>query len=476
MSTWSTDSGAMVADRADVSPTSTETDRLGPEPDRSRRSHRPKRPIRARALENCRWGRHRGSGPARPDRPLSYREAVHEPHGTDDLAGAVIGVVGAGTMGAGIAQVALEAGHEVVLYDVDEAALETGVERVRVGLGRRAAKLELDADSIDEWVDGRLANLRTAVTLDAVAAAADVAIEAAIEDLDLKRTIFGALDREAPPDALLATNTSALSVAVDRRRDQPAGARARAPFLQPGPVDAAGRGGSRATDGRRFGAASGRADGALGQDAGRGRGLTGVHRQSRQPAVHARSAGDARSRGGEHPGDRCRGSLGGLSDGPVRADGPHRRRRQPGRGPRDPRGVRGPRRPAGGSVPAVGIAGAPGRGGAAGTQDWRRLLHIRRPAWPSSWPPTTLDPKLRDRIVERIELAIVNEAYRARDEGVAGEADIDRALRLGAGHPAGPFERWAERGGAAAIRDRLANHGDQGPRFVPAPGLNDGPV
>ena len=147
-------------------------------------------------------------------RPLSYREVVHEPHGTDDLAGAVIGVVGAGTMGAGIAQVALEAGHEVVLYDVDEAALERGVERVRIGLGRRAAKLELDADSIDNWVEGRLANLRTALTLDAVASAVDVAIEAAVEDLDLKRTIFGALDREAPAEAILATNTSALSVAA----------------------------------------------------------------------------------------------------------------------------------------------------------------------------------------------------------------------------------------------------------------------
>jgi 3-hydroxybutyryl-CoA dehydrogenase len=145
---------------------------------------------------------------------LSYREVVHEPHGTDDLAGAVIGVVGAGTMGAGIAQVALEAGHEVALYDVDEAALERGVERVRIGLGRRAAKLELDADSIDDWVEGRLANLRTALTLDAVASAADVAIEAAIEDLDLKRTIFRSLDREAPAEALLATNTSALSVAA----------------------------------------------------------------------------------------------------------------------------------------------------------------------------------------------------------------------------------------------------------------------
>src|SRR5262245_5941210 len=139
---------------------------------------------------------------------------MHEGHGTDDLAGAVIGVVGAGTMGAGIAQVALEAGHEVVLYDIDEDALSRGVERVRVGLGRRAAKLELDADSIDDWVEGRIAPLRTALTLDAVASGVDVAIEAALEDLDLKRTILRALDREAPSEALLATNTSALSVAA----------------------------------------------------------------------------------------------------------------------------------------------------------------------------------------------------------------------------------------------------------------------
>jgi len=82
-----------------------------------------------------------------------------------------------------------------------------------------------------------------------------------------------------------------------------------------------------------------------------------------------------------------------------------------------------------------------------------------------------LDRAARDRIVERIELAIVNEAYRARDEGVASEDDIDRALRLGAGHPAGPFERWADRGGATAIRGELASHADLGPRFVPARSL-----
>ncbi len=125
----------------------------------------------------------------------------------------IIGVVGAGTMGAGIAQLALEHGHEVVLYDVDEEAIERGRHRVRDGLTRRAAKLDLDADTIDEWVDGRLAGLRQAEALVSLAAQTDVVIEAALEHLPLKQDIFRALDGEADPDAILATNTSALRIA-----------------------------------------------------------------------------------------------------------------------------------------------------------------------------------------------------------------------------------------------------------------------
>lgn len=126
----------------------------------------------------------------------------------------IVGIVGAGTMGAGIAQVALEAGEEVVLHDVDPDAVERARARIADGLGRRAARLDLDADTIDAWVDGRLDRLRTAVTLDAVAAEAELIIESALEDLELKRTVVRTLDAAAIPDTILATNTSALSVAA----------------------------------------------------------------------------------------------------------------------------------------------------------------------------------------------------------------------------------------------------------------------
>ena len=74
-------------------------------------------------------------------------------------------------------------------------------------------------------------------------------------------------------------------------------------------------------------------------------------------------------------------------------------------------------------------------------------------------------------VVERIVLAIVNEAYRALGDGVASIADIDLALRLGAGHPVGPFERTAALGGPAAVVVRLERWGSAGPRFIPAPTL-----
>ncbi|HEY7702149.1 MAG TPA: 3-hydroxyacyl-CoA dehydrogenase NAD-binding domain-containing protein, partial [Candidatus Limnocylindrales bacterium] len=124
----------------------------------------------------------------------------------------IVGIVGAGIMGAGIGQVALEADWEVVLHDVDADAIERATARIRDGLGRRAAKLDLDPDSIDAWTDGRLDRLRHAHLLDGLATQASLIVEAALEDLELKRTVFRALDAEADPDVILATNTSALSI------------------------------------------------------------------------------------------------------------------------------------------------------------------------------------------------------------------------------------------------------------------------
>ena len=125
---------------------------------------------------------------------------------------ALVAVIGAGTMGAGIAQVALEGGWRVALHDAAPGATDRARDRIRDGLARRAAKSGVDADTIDEWVDGRLGLLATAPAPAEAAAGAHLVIEAVVEDLDAKRLLFAELAAAAPEDALLATNTSALSV------------------------------------------------------------------------------------------------------------------------------------------------------------------------------------------------------------------------------------------------------------------------
>ncbi len=148
----------------------------------------------------------------------------------------VIGVVGAGVMGAGIAQLALEAGHETVLHDVDEPALRRGRDRIAGGLTRRAAKLVGDPAGIDDWVAERIARLRETDVLEALGDEADVVVEAALEDLELKQTIFRTLDGVADPGTVLATNTSALSIAsiasATRRPERVLGLH----FFNPAPV------------------------------------------------------------------------------------------------------------------------------------------------------------------------------------------------------------------------------------------------
>lgn len=119
----------------------------------------------------------------------------------------VVAVVGAGAMGAGIAQVAAVAGERVVVHDVRPGAARTAVDQVAARLQRQVDKGRLAAD------DARSAGtrLRPARTLDDLAGA-DVVVEAIVEALPAKRALFAELERVCRTDAVLATNTSTLSV------------------------------------------------------------------------------------------------------------------------------------------------------------------------------------------------------------------------------------------------------------------------
>jgi 3-hydroxybutyryl-CoA dehydrogenase len=118
-----------------------------------------------------------------------------------------LAVVGAGLMGAGIAQVAAAAGHEVVLRDVTNEALDRGLEGIKRSLGRFVAKEAITADD----AEGALSRISTTTDLDA-AADADVVVEAVFEQLDVKHDVFRELDRICRDGAVLATNTSAIPV------------------------------------------------------------------------------------------------------------------------------------------------------------------------------------------------------------------------------------------------------------------------
>jgi 3-hydroxybutyryl-CoA dehydrogenase len=119
----------------------------------------------------------------------------------------IIGVLGAGTMGNGIAHVCARAGCEVVLYDLERAFLDRGLATIEKNLAREVAKNKLTQQQADE------ARRRITPTVDREALArCGVAIEAATERFAVKAEIFRELDRILPGDAILATNTSSISI------------------------------------------------------------------------------------------------------------------------------------------------------------------------------------------------------------------------------------------------------------------------
>lgn len=118
-----------------------------------------------------------------------------------------VAVVGAGTMGNGIAHVFAQNGTDVVLIDVDEAQLERALQTVEKNLGRQVKKEAITEEAAKET----LARITTAQALDAVGDAGLV-VEAVPENFELKAEIFDSLDGIARPDATLASNTSSISI------------------------------------------------------------------------------------------------------------------------------------------------------------------------------------------------------------------------------------------------------------------------
>ena len=143
----------------------------------------------------------------------------------------IIGVVGAGTMGNGIAQVAARAGYAVIMRDVRDEFLQRGLAAIDKSLQRDVDKERLDAAGKQAIVE----RIRTTTDLEAFSEAAFV-IEAVTEELAVKTEVFKSLDRVTPPHAILASNTSSISItklgAATARPDKVIGMH----FMNPVPV------------------------------------------------------------------------------------------------------------------------------------------------------------------------------------------------------------------------------------------------
>ncbi len=142
-----------------------------------------------------------------------------------------VGVIGAGTMGSGIAHVFARAGFNVLLCDVEQRFLESALGQIRNNLGREAAKGKL----AEAEVEASVTRIKTTIDREALGSA-DFAIEAAPERFDLKADVFRAMDRILPEGAVLATNTSSISItkiaALTKRPGQVIGMH----FFNPVPV------------------------------------------------------------------------------------------------------------------------------------------------------------------------------------------------------------------------------------------------
>lgn len=143
----------------------------------------------------------------------------------------IIGVVGAGTMGSGIAQLVASKGFKVRLYDINDEFVKKGMDRIAASLNRLVEREKITADARD----ATMSNLQPTSDLTQLKDVS-VAIEAVVEDMEIKKNMFRQLDELLAPEAILATNTSSLSITeiaeATKRPDRVAGMH----FFNPPPV------------------------------------------------------------------------------------------------------------------------------------------------------------------------------------------------------------------------------------------------
>lgn len=385
-------------------------------------------------------------------------------------------IVGAGTMGAGIGQVALEAGWDVRIADVAADAVERARGRIRDGLLRRAAKRSPSVEP-GSWADAQLERLRTeARPISDAVKGTDLVIEAAIEDLDLKQRLFAELDAAADEATILATNTSALSVSRIAEATNRPWRVIGLHFFNPAPLlplveVVAGAARDEAILSRAADIVS-----AWGKTPIRcadhpGFIVNRVNRPYTLEALRLLRAGegsiesiDQSLQGAGFPmGPFALMDLIGIDVNLAAARGLFEAFH------------RAPRFRPSPIQESLVAAGHLGRKSGEGFYRYDETGRDTGPAdefagadWSAGGRTARLDS---DAISERIILAIVNEAYRALGDGVATPEDIDRAMQLGANHPFGPFA-WARATGlteVAAMLDSLT--GDDADTFRPAMAL-----
>ncbi len=141
-------------------------------------------------------------------------------------------VLGAGAMGAGIAQVCAQAGYAVAMRDIEHRFVEAGFKRIRGPLMKRVEKGKMTQDE----VDGIVSRIEGTTDLALAATDAQLVIEAVPEKMDLKRQVLAEVDKACPPEVVFASNTSSLSItemaSVTKRADRFVGLH----FFNPAPV------------------------------------------------------------------------------------------------------------------------------------------------------------------------------------------------------------------------------------------------